>query len=151
MIKRNKLSIFLLAVVMMLSVYYINMPSDTTVPTTTPDVVTKHPEFASMRLEILQSREEEISSFENEITTATSNEEKNDAYLSMQKILQTTENEILTEFFITELGYIDCLVNQEDGHLYVYILNYDYNDASLTEVYRISDDIFNCGRKVWGD
>ncbi|MFI3329842.1 MAG: SpoIIIAH-like family protein [bacterium] len=149
MIKKNKLSIFLLAVVMMLSVYYINMPNETTTPTTSPSIVTKHPEFATKRLEILETREELVVEFENVLASAdTSNTDKNEAYLSMQEVLQLTENEILLETFIMDLGYLDCLVQYEDDLLLVYVLNYVHTTQSFVEVSMITSSVFENDTQV---
>ncbi len=149
MIKKNKLSIFLLAVVMMLSVYYINMPSESNVPTGSEDVVTKYPEFAAMRLEILQAREELVVEYENVLASAdTSNTDKNEAYLSMQEVLQLTENEILVETFIMDLGYLDCLVQHDDDTINVYILNYKHTYEYFVEVTSITTSVFGSNYQV---
>ncbi len=151
MIKKNKLSLFLLAVVMMLSIYYINMPEENTVtlPTTSETVVTKYPEFATMRLELLEEREKLVVEFENVLASAsTSNSDKNDAYISMQEVLELTENEVLAETFITDLGYVDCFVGMEDQTISVYILNFIYSYEEFEEVCLIVTGIFGANYKV---
>ncbi len=150
MIKKNKLSLFLLAVVMMLSIYYINMPNETSKPTGSEDVVTKYPEFAQMRLEILEKREALVSEFENVLASSTTtNTDKNEAYLSMQEVLELTENEVLIETFIMDLGYLDCLVQHDEDVINVYILNYVFTYEQTEEIYILVSEVFGIDTQIY--
>ncbi len=144
MIKKYKLSLYLLAVVMMLSIYYINMPEETSLPTTSPDVVTKYAEFAATRIEILEQRELLVAEYEAVIASSdTSTTEKNTAYLSMQEILELTENEVLVETFVMDLGYLDCLTQYEDGLITIQILNYVHSVEETLEIFMIASSVFD--------
>lgn len=150
MIKKNKLSLFLLAVVMMLSIYYINMPDEyVSAPVVGENVVTKYPEFATMRLELLEEREQLVAEFENVLASAsTTDTDKNDAYLSMQEILELTESEVLAETFVLNLGYLDCFVENDSRNVSVYILNYNNTIEDFFEVCSIMSGVFGNNIKV---
>ncbi|MFI3251519.1 MAG: SpoIIIAH-like family protein [bacterium] len=150
MIKKNKLSLFLLAVVMMLSIYYINMPEEGIIaPTVSENITTEHPEFASMRLEILAQREEYVVDLENIIASDTySDDMKSDAFETMQEILELTELEVLAETFVENLGYLDCFVVNEDNFVSVYILNYVPTTQEFIEITSIMKDVFGSNIKV---
>ncbi len=150
MIKKNKLSLFLLAVVMMLSVYYINMPGDeVSAPTVGENVTTKYPEFAVMRLELLESREEMVAEYENVLASAsTTDDDKIEAYASMQEILELTEQEVLAESFVLNLGYLDCFVENSDKNITVHIINYIDSYEEYEEVSMIMYSVFGKNIKV---
>ncbi len=146
MIKRNKLSLFLLAVVMMLSVYYINMPNDTSpdVETSTGTVSTRYPEYASYRLEILESREEDILELENVLASADADDNAlKDAIIEMEKILELTRNEVKAEKDVVDLGYADCVVFNNDGYVTVKVLDIVIDEFTYHDVKMIMHDKFD--------
>lgn len=150
MIKKNKLSLFLLAVVMMLSVYYINMPGDElSAPTVTETVVTKYPEFASMRLELLEAREEYVVDLENILASDEyTDSAKNDAFESMQEVLELTELEVLAETFVEDLGFLDCFIENNNNYITVHVLNFVDTIENRDEVNSIIYNVFGGNIKV---
>ncbi len=139
MIKRNKLSIFLLAVVMMLSVYYINMPDSSVgdAPSSSDSVVTRYPDFALSRLELLEEREAQVALFEEVLASAEySTSEKDIAYTAMQELLGYTEKEVLAEKIVCDLGYVDSFVSYDASTdiVNVEILNYVFEYLAYEEL-----------------
>lgn len=107
MIKKNKLSIFLLAVVAMLTVYYIKNPSPEDIET----VVETTRYYQDERDEINGEREAQILNLESQISKSDINiAEKEKAINEMALLSSMTENEIILETKIIDMGYKDCLV-----------------------------------------
>lgn len=157
MIKKNKLSLFLLAVVMMLSVYYINMPEteDSTGEVGSGDVVTKYSDFAEQRLEILAAREELILEFENVLASADANTEAKDvAYTSMQDVFELTEKEVALEQSVMDMGFLDCLVQAEDQTVVVTILTASSTTDDFIAIKLMTSEAFGSTYRlsiVWVD
>ena len=72
-IKKHRLSLLLLAMVAMLSVYYVLMPQDGPLAPVggDGDTNTRYQDFAEMRLLILDERNKEVALYEAKITEAT--------------------------------------------------------------------------------
>ena len=72
-LKKHKLSLFLLAMVCMLSVYYILMPTedDLNAPVAKIEGESRNEEFAKMRLDIIDERKEEVALYEAKIVDVT--------------------------------------------------------------------------------
>lgn len=106
MIKKNKLSIFLLAVVAMLTVYYIKNPNSDE-----PNTIETSRYYQDERDDINNERETQILNLEEIISSKETNlTEKEKAINEMAILSSTTQNEIILEKKIISLGYNDCLV-----------------------------------------
>ena len=145
-LKKHKLSLFLLAMVCMLSVYYIMMPNDKdpTLPvgdTGTGD--TRYQEFAEMRLEIIDERNEQVAAYEAKIVDATvSIDDKNEYVLEIQTLQTLTEKEVYVEGVIMNLGYEDCLVYLSADALHISVLAEKFEVSDYIEVALLAKEEF---------
>ena len=98
MLKKNKLTIFLLLVVVVLTVYYVKMPINTTEPAgTTPSVSARYPLYAQTRLEVITSRNELISSYEEQLANTTNSSEMAVFLENVNELEELTLREIRVE------------------------------------------------------
>ncbi len=105
MIKRNKLSLFLFAIVAMLTVYYINLPEDVTPKEY--ESGTRYQPFIDERSNIVVSRSLELEELEASIASL----ENSDTDIKKYEIISgLTEREIALEEDLRDYGYTDCLI-----------------------------------------
>ena len=127
-IKKNKLPLFLLALVMMLSIYYVTLENDSEIekPVGNLDatVETRYQEFAEGRLSILSSRDEAVAELESKITSASVSIAEIETYVEqIENITTLTEQEVYMESLIMGMGYEDALVYlQETNNLTISVL-----------------------------
>ena len=146
-LKKHKLSLFLLAMVCMLSVYYILMPDDSKVDAPVggeSEGEARYQVFAQMRLEIIDERNEAVALYESKITDATvSITEVEEYVVEIETIMQITEKEVFMEGVIMNLGYDDCLVYlDENKNLYISVLSEKFEVADYIEVALLAKDEF---------
>lgn len=147
MIKRNKLSIFLLAVVLMLTVYYVNSNDpdiEITPEVSLTDNNSRYQVFQSMRDSLTEERTSKLTELEEIISSETSSlEEKEIALETMTNLSNLTEKEISLETAIINIGYKDALVEVEDKDIYISILNEEEFDvANFVELAVIAKNQF---------
>jgi len=142
-LKKHKLSLFLLAMVCMLSVYYILMPNeDVNAPVANiPDGITRYQEFAEMRLEIIDERNILVNEYEEKIIAAEVSLDDTTKYVNeINNITNLTGKEVYIEEIVMNLGYEDCLVYLvNENNLAVNILSdkfdvSDYEDIALAAI-----------------
>ena len=132
MIKKLRLPILLLAVVVMLSIFYIREANKTSEPTGGPslDTSTTNAEYAEARLQSIDKTNQLIEECESKIAsgelTVAQIEEQNALIASLK---ETKVNEIaLEEMIMAALGYDDVLVLLEDEFIVVDV----YTEETLT-------------------
>ena len=132
MIKKLRLPILLLAVVVMLSIFYIREANKTSEPTGGPslDTSTTNAEYAEARLQSIDKTNQLIEECESKIAsgelTVAQIEEQNALIASLKEI---KVNEIaLEEMIMAALGYDDVLVLLEDEFIVVDV----YTEETLT-------------------
>lgn len=145
-LKKHKLSLFLLAMVCMLSVYYILMPSDDDLnaPVSGVEGETRYQEFAKMRLDIIDERNEEVAIYEAKIVDVTTSITDIERYVvQIESIQAKTEKEVYIEGIIVNLGYEDSLVYlDETGNLYISVLTEKFDVKDYIEVAMLAKDEF---------
>lgn len=151
-IKKHKLSLFLLAMVCMLSVYYILMPNDNEVdvPVSNIDGETRYQEFAKMRLEIIAERNEEVLLYETKIVDqSVSIDDVSKYVIEIETIQKTTEREVYIEGIIINLGYEDCLVYLDEfNKLHISVLAKKFEIKDYIEVALLAKDEFGASTVV---
>ena len=149
-IKKHKLSLFLLAMVAMLSVYYVLMPEDgPTAPVgNTPSGELRYQDFAEMRLEILDDRNSMVASYEAKITDASVSLGEIETFIQeIETITTLTEKEVYLEKVIKGLGYEDSLVYLEGNEVIINVLAEsllaeEYNQIAEAAAIEFGDDLF---------
>lgn len=128
MIKKNKLSIFLFAVVAMLTVYYIKNPGDEEPAGDGVETVRYYQDerdsINEIRASLIVELEGIVSSSEVGI------DEKEIAINKMSEINGLTESEIALENQIINMGYQDCLIQASLDNKSV---NVDLIDSEVTK------------------
>jgi hypothetical protein len=105
-LKKHKLSLFLLAMVCMLSVYYILMPQDDepNLPVSKIEGETRNEQFAKMRLDIIDERNTEVALYESKIVDVTTGLADIERYvLEIEKVVAITEREVFIEGVILQI------------------------------------------------
>lgn len=105
MLKRNKLSIFLLAVVAMLTIYYIRMPKEE--EPIVHQEETRYSEFVSKRESIVANRTTALETLSLSISAGENVNNLIDEYNTLSGL---TEREIELEKTLRTIGFIDALV-----------------------------------------
>lgn len=144
-IKKHKLSLFLLAMVAMLSVYYVLMPQDGPTAPVSGDSggVVRYQDFAQMRLEILDERNTQVASYEAKIIEATvSLTDKEEYIMEIETLTTLTEKEVYLETVIVNLGYEDSLVYLAEGVLNISVLANSFTVEDYVEVALIAKEEF---------
>lgn len=143
MIKKNKLSIFLFAVVAMLTVYYIKNPGDDNKPVEATGTVRYYQDerdsINEVRASLIVELEGIVSSSEVGL------DEKEIAINKMSKINSLTENEIALENQIINLGYKDCLVQAslDDKTINVALIDSEVTKEEFIEISRLVSTRFD--------
>lgn len=146
-IKKHKLSLFLLALVAMLSVYYVMLPEtkDSVKPAGSDIVVkTRYQPFAEKRMEILANRNESVANCEAKITDVSTTQVEMENYLAeIEMMSNLTENEVYVEKFVCELGFEDALCFlQEENNLQISILSKSFTALDYVKVAKAAKEKF---------
>lgn len=145
-IKKHRLSLLLLAMVAMLSVYYVLMPGDSpTAPVVNDEdgVIIRYSEFAEARLQILEARNGEVAEYEAKIIEAkVSLTDVEDYMLEISAITKLTENEVYLETTIVNLGYEDTLVFVDEGVINISVLGDDFSVVEYIEINKLAKTQF---------
>ena len=125
MIKKCILPIFLLAMVVVLSVFYIKQSTDDVVnPVNGNDDTSVVSDFANKRLEILEKRSEKIDELEAVIASGTlTNSEINQTVDEINDLYYLKYTEVELEDLIVGLGYQDSLVIIDNTNVSVTIID----------------------------
>lgn len=145
-IKKHRLSLLLLAMVAMLSVYYVLMPQDGPLAPVggDGDTNTRYQDFAEMRLLILDERNKEVALYEAKITEATVSLNDIEEYiLEIETISTLTEKEVYLESIIVGLGFTDTLCYlDEENVLNVSLLTDSFTKEEYVEIAIIAKEEF---------
>ncbi len=138
MIKKNQVSLLLLSVILMLTVYYVktrpgSVEQIENVTTETSEIESM--EYVAMRLSVEEERNQMILVFQDIIgDTDAGIEEKSLAIDAMQDLVQVSEQEQLLELEIVNFGYYDAFVHSTDGKVNVQILTEDFSVEEANEI-----------------
>jgi hypothetical protein len=149
-VKKYRVSLFLLALVAMLSVYYVMTPGDTG-PSAPVDSITgdeRYQEFAEMRLRIIDERNEQVALYETKIIEASTQSVVEEYMLEIDAITTLTEKEVSVEEIIMHEGYEDVLVYYSDGYIYVSIITDEMDATVFYDVAVAAKGVFGNNTKV---
>lgn len=143
--KKHRLSLLLLAMVAMLSVYYVLMPQDDPLAPVggEPSGNVRYQYFAEMRLEITDERNSQVASYEAKIVDATVSLTDVENYiLEIETITSLTEKEVYLESVVVNLGFEDSLVFLADEVLNVSVLAEKFSVEEYIEIATIAKEEF---------
>lgn len=151
MLKKNKLPIFLLALVIMLSIFYI---TDSKVTGDDPGAnpvngETKYAAYATMRLELLEERTSAIEEYETQIASGElSNVEIENLMILVDAIYEQSYTEVALENELIALGYDDVLVYVLDGKVNIDILTDSFTASEFVSIALLSKEKFDSNYTV---
>lgn len=154
MIKRNKLSIFLVAVVIMLTIYYIKTPTNTNSTNIgggnkPVSSVERYPLYAETRINISKTRTTMIEESEAVLASSTTTvKEKETALETIANLNELTEKEITVETAIKNIGYQDTLVNASGLDVKIRILTENFTPEDFVAVAMLAKEEFGKDCKV---
>lgn len=136
MIKKCILPIFLLAMVVVLSVFYIKQSTDDVVnPVNGQDDTSVVSDFANKRLEILEKRSEKIDELEAVIASGTlTNSEINQTVDEINDLYYLKYTEVELEDLIVGLGYQDSLVIIDNTNVSVTIIDDELTSSDFISI-----------------
>lgn len=136
MIKKCILPIFLLAMVVVLSVFYIKQSTDDVVnPVNGNDDTSVVSDFANKRLEILEIRSEKIDELEAVIASGTlTNSEINQTVDEINDLYYLKYTEVELEDLIVGLGYQDSLVIIDNTNVSVTIIDDELTSSDFISI-----------------
>lgn len=137
--KKNQFALIFLTVVTMLAVWYIKSPLEASNNSTNdqPASTTRLQAITDMREALRNERLIEVNSFNQIIASSeTSVLEKEAATISLKELSSLTENEVLLEVEIINLGYRDAFVHIDDDCINVLVVK---DTFSATEALDLID------------
>lgn len=148
---QGKVTIFMVVMIVMLSVYYFFIPDKEVdkATTTQPNSqnVIRSEEYEQLRNDLEESRQTMITMLNGVLaSTDVSVEDKNTAIESIQKIQTIAQNEGLLEIQVMNIGYDDVFVQKDDGvvNVSVYVDNLtvdEVNDIILMAKSQFGSDV----------
>lgn len=150
MLKKSILPIFLLAMVVVLSVFYIKKTTtDDSKEVSNPDEQTVLSTFASKRLEILDLRSVMIDKLEEEIASGSLTSQEIEAKVNeINDLYYLKYTETSLEDAICELGFKDSLVVIEDKNVSILIIDDELTAEDFINVAGVVKTELGNGYKV---
>ncbi len=151
--KKLRLPILLLAVVVMMSIFYIHEANKTTEPVGSPslDTTTTNPEFAEARMKSIEEVNALIEESEAKIASgklSVAEVEKENALIT--SLRQTKIDEIaLEEMLMASLNFEDVLVLLEDNYIVIDVYTEEeLTKATFISISRLAKEKFNSNYTV---
>lgn len=145
MLKKNKLPLFLLTLVVMLSVYYINdTKTNKNNETQNTSGSIKYHTYAESRLEVMKNRTKDIEGYEAVVASGElSSTEVENTLLKVDAIYKLNYSEVALENEIIALGYDDVFVYVADGKVNIDILTDTFSQTEFVNVALLSKAKFD--------
>ncbi len=122
---QGKVTIFMIVMIAMLSIYYFALPNNNHFGSTTTtgqanETINRSPEYEQLRSELSDSRETMITTLQGVLASSTvSVDDKNTAIETIQDIQTLVQNESILETQIMNLGYDDVFIKATDDEVNV--------------------------------
>jgi len=137
---QGKVTIFMVVMIVMLSIYYFALPDKTnigvgTTTSQTDETINKSDDYEQLRTELNESRQTMITTLQGVLaSTNVSVEDKNVAIESINKIQTLAQTESVLEIQIMNLGYDDVFVRATSTEINVSVY---VDNLTLEEVNQI--------------
>lgn len=152
MIKKNILPVFLLALVVLLSVFYVKQESsDITTGTNNNDLNSEEvsSDFSSKRLEILEERSTLVDELEESIASGKlDNDEITQVMEKINELYYLKYTEVELEDAIILLGYNDCLVVISEYDVEVLVSSNDLTSGEFIKITNLIKEKLSDNYKV---
>ena len=137
---QSKITVFMVVMIVMLSIYYFTLGGDTTKETGNQNPsnteVFRYEEYEQLRAQISESREVTMTMLQTNITSAdVSLDDKNLAINAMMDMNDMSTNEYSLETSLRNMGYLDVLVtcNNSSG-VVVRVLDTEHSAAEVNSI-----------------
>ncbi len=141
--RRRKITMMLLVMFSMISVYYVNTNTPKVVDTTVEQDELEYEGFVKTREEILAERNDLLVQLDIIIASETmSLASKEMALETMVSLSKLTHNELQAEDQILDLGYSDVLVHFDEGTIKISLLAEDFSTSEFITVSTVAKLIF---------
>jgi stage III sporulation protein AH len=149
---QSKITVFMVVMIVMLSIYYFTLGGDKTKetgnqdPTNTP--VFRYEEYELLRAQLTDSRQALISQLQSNMVSAdVSLDDKNLAINTMLEINNMTNKEFSFETSLRNLGYLDVFVTStastsDAKKVDVRVLDSEHSAAEVRSIINLGKDLF---------
>lgn len=149
MIKKNQFVLIFLTIVTILAVWYIKTPLDakTSGEVTNEEEIsenTRTEKFKKMRSTLREERSLEVANYDSILASEEASISEKEVALNAKKALSSiTEQEVLAELEIINLGYIDAFVHASDLGIEVNVIADELSAAKANEIILLTISAFN--------
>lgn len=145
---QSKVTIFMVVMIVMLSIYYFTLPNKPVDDSNnTGDTVVVEREFDPLREELQSVRETMYQQLNATLASTDSTvEEKNLAYETINTLQELTQNELLLETKIIDLGYEDTFVSATTNQVNISVFVDDLSAQQANQIWIMAKTQFglNC-------
>lgn len=141
--KKNQIALLCLTAVVMLAVWYIKSPLNSVNGDDDSVIVngesTRLDALKQMREALRKERSIEVAALDSIIASESSTiAEKNTAINEKQTISDMTENEVLMELSIINLGYTDAFVHQTEAGVEILVVADSLSETEVIEIMNLT-------------
>jgi stage III sporulation protein AH len=152
---QGKVTIFMVVMIVMLSIYYFALPDNrgvdvgTTTTTQTDETINKSEEFEQLRADLSDNRQEMITTLQGVLaSTSVSVDDKNIAIDTIQKIQTLVQTEGILETQIINLGYDDVFVRATDNEVNVSVYVDNLTIEEVNEIILMAKTQFGPAKNI---
>ncbi len=148
--KQNLWFLTLFSLILVLSVYYITMPNDLLLSSTSEEVVTNAvvnetieevSSLVAMRVSLEEERQNEMDVLQEQLTDeAVSSEEKNNAYEKLKYLNELQGKEEKHEKAIKKEYGIDCFVKIDNSNINIVCISDKHDSTLANNIMRLVQD-----------
>lgn len=149
MIKKNQFVLIFLTIVTILAVWYIKTPLDakTSGEVTNEEEIsqnTRTEQFEEMRTAVRDERSLEVANYDSILASEEASISEKEVALNAKKALSSlTEQEVLAELEIINLGYADAFVHATSNGIEVSVIADELSAAKANEIILLTISNFN--------
>lgn len=150
---QSKITIFMVVMIVMLSIYYFTLNRNDTKDTgkkADPQntQVFRYEEYELLRTQLRESRQEMIANLQAQIVSASDNNKRNQAMTAINEILTRQNNEYSFEIQLRKLGYLDAFVSSNEGEVTVRVLDKEASVAEANAIIKMGKAIFGVSTRI---
>lgn len=150
--KKNQLALIFLTLITMLAVWYFKTPTASNEeedPTIIVSTTNRNEDLANMREAIRQERSETITTLNNILADENATlASKSQATLQIEALSSLSEQEVLLETKVMNLGYSDAFVHSTSSGVEVIVITSESSADAALEIINIINSTFTTNENV---
>lgn len=149
--KKNQLALIFLTLITMLAVWYFKAPGSTKEeePTINVSTTMKNESLENMREVIRKERSETITTLNNILADENATlAAKTEATLQIKALSSLSEQEVLLETKVTNLGYSDAFVHSTSSGVEVIVITLESSSEAALEIINLVNSTFTTNENV---